>query len=661
MGVSLPGHQARILHHLPVPGGTTWPEEPPTLPSLPPKTKSIHDSILFKDLNIDAQTRQNRISPTQNQGTVSPDGALTSSPTQRVSPKPVPRPRNVKQTETEPIKPKALPRPVPAPRRTSVNNRSEPTTPTQVEEKDVTQESYYGNIEDVDAVMSRISGNDTKQEYRPERPKTALFTEVTKSLEKLSKTDKSQVLHQDSVYDNVEEEIKNSRSDTKRSENQLSLTGEINVVEEANSPVITPGSRESKQLALSLEGACVDETSTENMSSAEYFYSKPDKSKGNKTNTVNVSESVSKSIDGNGDDSEDDIYQNVPQTKDTKPVTPTSSLVQSQGKANPQLQRNISLDEFDPLANPKATVNQGDAPVLTGTVRSLEQDIEDSGIYEPIWEKGDKPVPSNATRNSNIMQLSPSVDMNTASDRVSTYSANRDSAAFEMPHPMFPPPPLPAGASGDTFDQSSGPNMPPIPPRPPNYKAPKFKQYVNVGFLQSGESQTLPGGTEGNMEPDALNSPLPVGYGDAVESHTFDPFHGADPFGDFKPDLGDHEEQTFPPVSCQSKAASDQTFVNAFTGSAFSTRTDDIYEVAQDPHDTFDPFGLNPTASGSGMNRVTTNSSLVRSVSSTSSGSNHSLSQVVPAPKWPHTVPAGDWFKPQSSDCMYSLAGQTSK
>ncbi|XP_052796552.1 arf-GAP with Rho-GAP domain, ANK repeat and PH domain-containing protein 1-like isoform X3 [Mya arenaria] len=709
IGVSLPGHQQRILNHLPTPDSGIWMEDDAALPNLPPKTKSFRDSILFNDtpfqsgdsvLHISSSTSIN-VDTSQK----SPTDSRSRSP-QRISPRPVPKPRTRTTTkpksDTDQDQLKLLARPTPAPRvRTpSQNNKSlakEVDLFPNMHDQSTPVSAADDSAEGVNNLISGL-GMYSNSKDTSSRPRTALFTEIEQSVESLSKTDKSHIVHQESLYDNMEEQETDTSTIVQNNSNKFAFTkvkpsetdehieAGLKILDDEQAPVVTTGSRNSKILALSLEGACVDDSTTDD-SQNEDLYTMPDKSKkiGTSVNIVGHDEETSENDENL---TSDDIYVNLADGDFQEPDKSRNDIafaVDHDKKPLGQVTQGFSMDDFDPLAESTPLKPGSDRVHMTKsggqgkveTTPSSDVQKEEASDYEPIWTnpKKDNSSWSKSVRDSNLMQFSPFKN-DSSGNRTSSFDS-RNSTSFNMPPPEFPPPPLPAEGENNPltdFDpfgpsfvsssnnllpentesqgghsQSSQQLMPPIPPRPANYKAPQFETYENASFHLSGGSLTLPD-SDGSMEPDlGMNTPQPIEFENGVPSSTKDPFLNADPFGEFTPDLDGLADESFPPASCQNHATNDNTFVNAFTGSGFTSRTDAIYEVAEEPSNpsNFDPFGLDHEQS---------ETSLARSVSSTSSGSAHRLSEVVPPPKWQHTIPEGKWFQPTSTDSMYSLA-----
>ena len=639
IGITMQGHQRRILSHLP--SEETWSMD--SIPNLPPKKKSVRDSFLFKDsfpnLGQDVIDTKTVAVVDTNSNTLQPDVG-TDSPPNRVSPKPVPRPRVNKPKTPEPQiddKPKPAPRPTPRKRSplSSTSGNFEQggiVEPSPVDEGPTDK----GPVE----VLTEENG--------PEKIDSDLSGLATNSLS-------------DNVYEVAEAFAIPEQNVTSPSTSQtfnesqfenvsLNEPSKIDIVTMETDKHLSDEST-TRPETMTLDGACEEETYTE----------------------------------GVDDEAEcDDIYQNVDETNTFNPVTKNdnglNATINMQGMSvvEPDVVKkpdyvNIGYDKNTDTFNLTSdkTVDKNDTGMISEPetpVVALRQDVKQShdkptpvdepmdspnedSIYEPIWGNGkNEGLSDTGVRSSNLMNFSPK-DLKKGS-RFSTFGT-RSSLAFDLPPPMFPPPPLPPGDKRDSrdllqdFDPLAMPVIPAVPPRPQNYHPPKFNVYQNVAFHSSGGSTTLPGN---DMEPDALCSPNMIGYQDAAVSATADPFNQVDPFGDFTPDESDFNPEQFPPSSC--KENTNTSFVNPMTGSSFSNSRPptDVYEVAQEP---FDPFGLN---------QAIIESNLHRSTSISSGGSSHRLSEVPPAPKWPHTtIPEGNWFQNTNTDSMYSLANDISK
>ncbi|XP_053398517.1 arf-GAP with Rho-GAP domain, ANK repeat and PH domain-containing protein 1-like isoform X3 [Mercenaria mercenaria] len=634
IGVTLPGHQRRILTHLP--NDDNWIENETTVPNLPPKKKSVRDSYLFQDRkppdSLNVQTNSGNIDKTTGLDSV------------KVSPRPVPRPRqkssHLKSPATTPNeitpneeKPKPTKRPTPAPR-----NLISPKT---------------GNKQTVGSLPDKHE-NSSREEtsYKPQEN------------------------HLD--FENVSL--------------RLTADSQIGVKVEPSSDVDRV---QNLHDSVKLDGACMEETSTDDASLSE-LYSFPDKKKtpeksqsdtetADSTVTLrhgtNESDKHVKETNGleraeaedlyiNIDDSGESILKNLPEKDKNREIAEASC------SAVLDTTERYENAEFDPVSKTYQVKSEGVAHINSDNVTrhlisepvsrnspelcksdNVEIEGDNEGIYEPIWEHEEKESVTKAAENhraSSLMQFSPLVtESNTCvitrpkekpsaintqvQNRMSTFE-NRDSASFDMPPPQFAPPPLPPAVISmkdviSDFDPLTEPvaqHMPPVPPRPTNYKPPKlFKPYENVQFPMGAESSTLPG-HHSDIEPDLpVYSPASVSYQDARISSADDPFKYEDPFGQFKPDCEGFEPESFPPSSCNTQGPIAPS----------GTEGDAIYEAAEDP-DAFDPFGLNQKPSLT---------SLPRSISSGSSGSQYRLSEVPPAPKWYQATP--------DTGRMYSVAG----
>lgn len=630
IGITMPGHQRRILSHL-----HTWPES--ITPILPPKKKSARDSFLLKD-NFQAPTEAS-----QNQSILitTKDGALLyaeESNRVKTSPKPVPRPRSNKPKSPVPPnedKPKPAPRPTPAPRKQSFpqgfteslqeNNVEQNQTKTQTESVNSTSkkdESSVYEFEDDVNIETPI------YELEPEVDLNSTYSKVNKSQETYAVVNKSK-------------DARFSPISTTNYENCRSNGESDNI---GNSSVST--------IHVPLDGACVGETATED-------------------DEIAVADDIYENLEGRNDITGQSC--GITNLKSSAQLSVESSCSKSSASASPSSKRrdyvNVDLDAvskaFKTSDTQRVNENETDIKSVTDNTKhnakdeksdKVKENIEqiqahpeaDDCIYEPIWGDNKPEVKGGpSVRSSNLMIFSP-LDRSNSPD-----SSSRLSTLFNMPPPGFPPPPLPPGKTSredlSDFDPLA---VPVIPPRPANYHLPRFKAYENVSFHSSGGSTTLPG-LDQNMEPDRLNTPNSLGYEDAAMSATTDPFSNVDPFGEFTPDDSGFSPGTLPPMCYP--GGPEGTFINPQTGSSFgiSRQSDAIYEVAEEP---FDPFGLN---SGE-ANGKPGETDLTRSISSGSGNSGLRLSEVPPAPKWPHTIPEGRWMQ-KNDERVYSLANDISK
>lgn len=609
IGITLSGHQRRILSHLP--DDKTWPDN--IFPILPPKTKSVRDSYLFQDGYA-------------NTAHLSADG---SAEKERLTPKPVPRPRsNRSPVPSFDDKPKAAPRPKPAPRKniSPQNHKAKPL------------DSQTDSKSPLTVTSNNISGNTHSDRVANELDKTV----VSKTLDLTVPT-----------LDFLPTSATDKESHGASSPVTLELGSSSNVDHfDKTNDSLHSGTVVN---TFTLEGVCDDETCTE---------ASPDKA-------------------GTNDNECDDIYINVETRKTVtagqdETATNASPKVQKDAAAKTSSYVNVApflksvkdsvgqLESEKLLTGSTSSVTEHDTPDVKQRPEHSVKDNEDreeaeetqSDIYEPIW--GDKQNEGSsketAVRTSNLILFSPFCDKKSSNlprNRLSTFGT-RTSVAFNLPPPEYSPPPLPGNPESSQIDTKDllldfDPlAIPAVPPRPQNYRPPNFNVYQNVSFYNSGGSVTLPG-TDQDMEPVTLCSPDPIGYDDAAISCTSDPFNKVDPFGEFKPDESDFSPDSFPPTSCRSETF-DNTFINPETGSAFGNpRTSDIYEVTEEP---FDPFGLNAKPG---------DTFLTRSESSGSGSSIYRLSEVPPAPKWPHNVPQGNWFQSSNTSSVYSLAIETRK
>lgn len=632
IGVTLPGHQRRILTHLPT--EETWSEN--VLPNLPPKKKSARDSFLFKDGWPNLAKESTEAGNTQKAS--SPLGQQDGSPKQNtLLPKPVPRPRSHKPKSPVPhteVKPKPAPRPAPRKHSPLGSTSGTSESPQSAEEtnsvsqttEEVSTESQdsEGHIPDQSDFNFDLSNNNSDGE-----------TEIFENSENL---------------------------DTSKQIVSESLTGNLTLVESSNIDLVLNETANrsvnasDRPLTVTLDGACVGETeteeSTDNAEHDDEVYVNIDAYQTNcksdripDTSSVEVLNDVSATVgnkQGMAVESSGGTKKSGYVNIDFDGQSLTSKVKLEQMEKDDHCKQAKQPEEAPMRPKPKPVPEQ-----IENVDENVSYDANEDSIYEPIWGNDKNNKPEASVRSSNLMMFSP--QERKSLDRFSTFGIR---SSFNFPPPEFPPPPLPPTEKSDPaellrdFDPLA---VPQVPPRPQNYHPPKFNIYQNVGFHSSGGSTTLPG-MERNMEPDTLCSPNPIGYQDAAVSITADPFNTVDPFGEFTPDESDFHPESFPPSSCQSES-SDKTFVNPMTGSSFenSFQMPNIYEVAQEP---FDPFGLNKAREDAG---------LTRSVSSSSGNSGPRLSEVPPAPRWPHTIPEGNWFHHTNTDSMYSLADDISK
>ena len=616
IGITLPGHQRRILTHLP--NESNWIENEKTLPNLPPKKKSVRDSFLYQD-----HKPPDSLSLQKNSGNSDQNTGVDPV---KVSPRPVPKPRhkstNLKSSDLTPNeaplpnedKPKPTKRPTPAPRKlvsSKAPKQPENSHPDVHEHMASPEETFKSKDNHLDFENLTFGSKDMQaQSGIKDGSQNVLNLSNSVKLKDVcvgeTSTDDSSFsgLFSFPVKENIDKETK----DVKGHGDSNDLEEEdlyINIDSSGESVLKDlPARGQEREIAEASLGACCE--TTEKYENAEF-------DPFSKTYQVKVEDSWHVSD-----------FTDV--TKDTKHKVP-----EPLSRSSPEL------------------CKAGDADMAGGN----------DGIYEPIWEGEDKKKetvkPSNNHRASSLIQFSPLVTEDSSSvitrpkDKPGIASQNkislyvRDSASFDMPPPQFAPPPLPSNMANmkdmigdfDPLTNAAGPDMPPVPPRPSNYTPPKvFKLYENVQFPMGAESATLPGHNS-DMEPDALAfPPALMSYQDARTSSADDPFKYEDPFGQFKPDCDGFEPENFPPSSCN---------INDQAG-AFDDHGTAIYEAAEDPDD-FDPFGLKQPKPS-----VT---SLPRSISSSSSGSQIRLSEVPPAPKWFNASP--------ESSATYSVAGNIRK
>lgn len=609
IGITLPGHQRRILSHLP--DDKTWPDN--IFPILPPKTKSVRDSYLFQnDYGNTAQLR-----------------ADNSAENVRLSPKPVPRPR----TNRSPIpsfddKPKAAPRPKPTPRKNvppqshkakPLDSQTDSKSPLTVNPNNISGNAHADRVanESVETVVS----------------KTCDLTVPTLDFLPTLATDKE------------------SHGASSPVTLELGSSSNVDHFDKRNDSL-----HSGKVVnTLTLEGVCDDETYTETI---------PDRAGANENECDDIYANVetSKTISDGQDETASAAGPRVQKNAAAK----TSSYVNVAPFVKSVKDSVGQWESEKPVTGSSSSVKEHDTSDVKQRPEHSVKDNEDrevaeetqSDIYEPIW--GDKQNEGSsketAAQTSNLILFSPSCDKKSSNlprNRLSTFGT-RTSAAFNLPPPTYSPPPLPGNPESSQIDTKDllldfDPlAVPAVPPRPQNYRSPNLNVYQNVSFYHSGGSVTLPG-TDQDMEPVTLCSPDPIGYEDAAISCTVDPFNKVDPFGEFKPDESDFSLDSFPPTSCRSET-SDNTFINPETGSAFGNpRISDVYEVTDEP---FDPFGLNSKPG---------DAFLTRSESSGSGSSIYRLNEVPPAPKWPHNVPQGNWFQTSNTSSVYSLANEIRK
>ena len=426
-----------------------------------------------------------------------------------------------------------------------------------------------------------------------------------------------------------------------------------------------------------LEGVCVSESSDRD--SFLELYSKPVK---------NMAKLPSPCLN-------EEIQGKTPEFETTYISGDESSLNSLDGKVDSNV-KNVSIDtkfenaEFDPMSGGYSLktensmgVNQSDKNVLSQTfpVPSSEKpdtkesasnsetmeesDLENSDIYEPIWgnkktNTKDDSVRPKKERNSNLMDFSPfptNFDFSKSkespeSKRLSVLNkgGNRDSAAFNLPPPEFPPPPLPQAAPlGETvladFDPLSTPALPPRPNA--DSKARPFKPYENVPFDLNCESPTMP--PRLNEEPDIYEvETLPIRPPERSNvpqnSMGGDIFENIDPFGDFKPTDPDTDfdaEMLGSPFKTpKKKIDTTKSDFAHFPETTTAKEPEAFYEAVDED---FDPFGLKKET-------------VTRKISDVSSGSNKGLNEVVPAPNWAEITTG-----PGIVDRMYSFAGEIGK
>ncbi|XP_052282240.1 arf-GAP with Rho-GAP domain, ANK repeat and PH domain-containing protein 1-like isoform X3 [Dreissena polymorpha] len=617
IGVMLPGHQKRILNHLPSVDSDTWPSDKNSVgPLLPPKTKYARDN----DDEFETSGEHSNF-PEVNSTSSPPPQASEPSLCPKPKPRPslLPKPKSDLQSPSD-ESPRPLTKPRPAPRSRASSYVPVKESPSKV------RASSYGPP---NATTDTCTLEDNLPVKEKELP--------------------SWTYGEDDIYSNsnlgsdLQESFNNGLEALKTEKHSLDwnvYSPEINIVQ-------SPETTEKKMLALSLEGACVDE-SADSMSKDLYIHPNKRKNKGNDDAQTYANDNL---FQDGMDLESDEIYVNLGEEKYDEYKVKT---VKNKPHTLSEETKLTSVDEFDPLS---VGFQTGSATFKTGSnshqmtsagshVKSTHsspkistQVSSDSDIYEPIWkEKGHNPNTNEHYRQSNLMQFSPfpeefSDTRTKTHDRTSLYD-NRNSTSFDMPPPSFAPPPLPTSTESCENDETihSALTQPPVPPRPPNYKAPKFQPYANVQFYNLNESYTLPG-TDCNMEPDIpLNSPQYLEcYSDAnVSCVADDPFSNDDPFGEFKPDMDD---DTFP-NPCSTSDSTHFEFGKTLKGKSTAKKSDFMYEMASAIQEPFDPFGLHKQKGGS---------TVARSGSSASSGSNHRLSQVVPPPSLGFTFPKDSW------------------
>lgn len=662
IGITLPGHQRRILTHLP--DAESWHEEMSAAPSLPPKKNPNRTSFLSDDWKptdglpvSQAEVKHDSLGSeysTVGQVDVAKD-------IKDVSPRPVPRPRTNKRrsadTNQEESEEKAAERPKPAPRPTPVPRKlSSPKA-----ENKLSSEQKVCKSPDLDAV---------KESDKTEREDIKL----------------------DEIFVNKGEP---APSEIPFKEKLVNVTGtETSEYSEVATELLI-----THQGSLKIFGVCEEETSTDDVETADTstddfreLYSYPDKKKNRKTEHFRQEKSKTDNICKKDEENitEDDIYINLQDDMEcendnsqdkgatAKPITVAEKLTESYENA-----------DFDPFSKTYIPKPNGEDTIYIRTnideIQELpeacgakikendddESENLDAAVYEPIWvDKSDEKLIRNK-RSSSLIQFSPtrkerpdsqikpkdtrrSVSI-TAEQRMSAF-LSRDSVSFDMPPPSFAPPPLPTSLADTIADfdplSSVSSNMPPVPPRPSNYKPPTmFKPNENVNFqpeLDRG-SPTLPS-RHGSMEPEApINSPRPVHRADdEMIAVTDDPFKTEDPFGQFKPDVDDFDKDIF--ETLETLANKDKTTVigPGETGTLKADQTgtlkaggDAVYAFAEPVEDDFDPFGLNREAGDVSVPR----SSLL----SGSSETHVRLSEVPPPPNWSEAS--------QEVGRMYSLTG----
>lgn len=613
IGVTLPGHQRRILSHLP--DESTWVEDRTTLPNLPPKKKSFRDSYLYET------KKPPDCSSAQTGMETSRDGA-------KDQPRPMPRARNRLSQPQSPAatpneeKPKPVKRPTPAPRKLTK------TEGTQ------SMGCLHNKEEKNEPLKNRLSYNELRSQNN-----------AGENMQNFNASVKLEgVCIHESSTDNVSLSEMYSTPDKRKEKEEVETLSESDIY----SFPIKKKTPEEAQTDIESD-SCVREKQSASLNDSE------------RANSDEIYVNLDDTDEG-GIDTPD-----IPDKNVTKEVAGASYIETTDRKEK------YENAEFDPIVGmykvrTEEAIFRSDSPVanngehdkyMSENFSKSEAEIECSndGIYEPIWEdKGqDVTKPAGKNRVSSLMQF-PSLDLESnsvitrpkeksysvnsqvAQNRISS-SRDRESVLFDMPPPRFAPPPLPLSmqdviADFDPLNDPVQPAMPPVPPRPANYSAPKgFRTYENVTFPMGGESSTLPG-HRSDIEPDMLvNSPKQVPYQDAFTSGTEDPFKNEDPFGQFEPDCDDFDPTSFLPSSCDKEQQI----------KGFEPDTEAIYEAAEDP-DAFDPFGLN---------REQSQRSLPRSVSSGSSGSQYRLSEVPPAPRCFHASP--------DTGRLYSVAVNLSK
>lgn len=135
---------------------------------------------------------------------------------------------------------------------------------------------------------------------------------------------------------------------------------------------------------------------------------------------------------------------------DTKPDG-TNALA-NMGLPLPSLNSTSVVKGLDPIA----------AKSPTDTESTPEDNTDDSGIYEQVWQMQTLPPkkPERQLSPEELMKFETPKDLNRKFEFGDVIGDRASTASFDMPPPMFDPPPLPGGPL-----ENSLPNLPPIPPR----------------------------------------------------------------------------------------------------------------------------------------------------------------------------------------------------
>lgn len=665
VGIADVGHQRRILSHLP--NVQNWIEDKTVLPNLPPKRKIIRDSFLYQGLKP-PDSLSISISSDDETKRLHADPAMNCHD----SPHPVPAPRSskyIRSPATTPNneKPKPSKRPTPAPRHL--------TSPKAC----LSPES-----------LSNIHENE--------------FPETTKH--QLEEKTLEFVIGQDMPSSNYQ----NLASDCMGFEKNLHV--DISVRTKSNTS--QSATRINLHDSVKLQGACLDETSTEE-SAVSALYSFPVKNKPQentrsetKLNDVpctNKHDVCVKEQDDNEhtvSDTMDELYMNVDELTETsikeipkrvidigaasptdcKNTTDTSHTYEEYinadfdpflktYKVKPEIL--VSMDESSLQSNNNHNIFDATADTAPAICSGGEHTGNHDNIYEPIWDKPEDTSVTMAFGNldaSGIMQFTPPgkgsssavvIRLKEEHSTFSVHSSHDSMSSFDMPPPQFAPPPLPPGITRkQDMGNSNMTSMPDV--------------IADFDPLTGSTKQAMPPvpPRPSNYAPPLFKPYENVAFQMGAESRSL-PGH----FVNMEPEM----EMCSPdPIGLGYQDArvstADDPFKYEDPFGKFKPDCDDF------DTDIFPPASCQePGLQGSGqtnilnsfdngdaiyeaaedpdefdafsLNRKESEVTIARSISSGSSGSQYRLSEVPPAPKWYQGTP--------DTTRMYSVAVNSSK